>query len=87
MVRTNTGCFKNLFSGLQQSSSENEFRIDSVQRKKNGTNYLHAYRNRTNLPCDVCQGLKCGAFEQDFTDFGWIFVVRILGLEGERESK
>jgi len=53
--------------------------------KKNRTNYLHAYRNRTNLPCDVCQGLKCGAFEQDFTDFGWIFAVRILGLEGERE--
>jgi len=84
-VKTNTGCFHNLFSGLQQSSPENEFRIDSVQRKKNGTNYLHAYRNRTNLPCDVCQGLKCGAFEQDFTDFGWIFAVRILGLEGERE--
>jgi len=29
--------------------------------------------------------LKCGAFEQDFTGFGWIFAVRILGLEGERK--
>jgi len=55
--------------------------------KKNGTNYLHAYKNRTNLPCDICQGLKCGPFEQDFTDFGWIFAVWILGLEGERVSK
>jgi len=29
------------------------------------------------------KGLKCGPFEQDFTDFGWIFSVRNLGLEGE----
>jgi len=43
---------------------------------------LHAYKNQTNLPCDVCQGLKYGAFEQDFIEFGWIFAVRILGLEG-----
>jgi len=58
--------------------------------KKYVTNYLHAYRNRTNLPCVVCQGLKSGPFEQDFTDFGWNFAVRILGLEGgerERVSK
>jgi len=43
--------------------------------------------NRTNLPCDVYQGLKCGPFEQDYTNFGWIFAVQILGLEGERVSK
>ena len=55
-------------------------------RGKNRTNYLHAYRNRTNLPCDVCQGLKCSAFEQYFTDFVWIFAVRILRLEGKREK-
>jgi len=30
--------------------------------------------------------LKCGPFEQNFTNFGWIFVVRILGLEGERNK-
>jgi len=39
----------------------------------------------SNLPCDVYQGLKCGPFEQDFTDFGWIFSFRNLGLAGERE--
>jgi len=72
---------------LKQSSPENEFWTGSVQREKNVTNYLHAYRNRTNLPCVVCQGLKCGPFEQDFTDFGWNFAIRILELEGERERE
>jgi len=41
-MKTNTGCFRNLFFGLQHYSPENEIRIASVQKKKNGTNYLHS---------------------------------------------
>jgi len=33
-MKTNTGYFQNLFSGLQQYSPENEIRIASVQKKK-----------------------------------------------------
>jgi len=64
------------------------FRIASVQKIKKMVQITCMYReNRTNLPCDVYQGLKCGPFEQDYTNFGWIFAVQILGLEGERVSK
>jgi len=70
-MHTNTGRFRNLFSGLQQYSPENEIPVASVEKKKNGTNYMHSQGNRTNLPCDVYEGLKCGPFEQDFTVVGF----------------